>query len=226
MTRETFDSQLDGLLSDLIQISSLVEEAIKQSVVALKQQNKELARQVYQGDQVINERRFQIENDSLTLIATQSPMARDLRLVASILDITSELERIGDYAKGIAKIAILTADMPHIKPLIDIPRMADISSEMLHNALGAFIQEDLDTALSIPQQDDLVDSLYNQVYRELLTFMMADPTIIDRANFLLWAAHNLERTADRVINICERTAYLITGEMREIRYPMDDTFSQ
>jgi phosphate transport system protein len=139
-----------------------------------------------------------------------------------VLEIATELERIGDYAKGIAKITLLLGDQPPVKPLIDIPRMAEISLNMLDRALGAFVAGDIESANAIPKEDDEVDNLYNQVYRELLTYMIADTSTIDRATYLLWVAHNLERMADRVTNICERTIYMVTGEMRE----MDDTYDE
>jgi phosphate transport system protein len=152
----------------------------------------------------------------LALIATQQPMAGDLRTLAAILDIASELERIGDYAKGIAKINLMIGEEPFIKPLIDIPAMAFKARDMLRQSLEAFARRDVDMARAIPAEDDVVDGLYNQVYRELLTYIMADPSCIDQANFLLWAAHNLERAADRVTNICERVVFTVTGELMEM----------
>src|SRR5512143_2856523 len=151
----------------------------------------------------------------MILIATQQPMAHDLRLLASCMEIISELERMGDYAKGIANINIRMGDQPPLKPLIDIPRMAQKDVDMLHRALTAFVNEDVETAQTIPVEDDEVDALYNQIYRELMTFVIADPTTIERANWLLWVAHNLERVADRVTNICERTVFIATGEFKE-----------
>lgn len=133
-----------------------------------------------------------------------------------VLEIATELERIGDYAKGIARINILVGNEPLIKPLIDIPRMASLGTDMLHRALGSFVLGDLEAANAIPKEDDEIDSLYNQDYRELVTYMIADPSIIDRASYLLWAAHNLERMADRVTNNCERTMYSFIGEMTEL----------
>ena len=159
----------------------------------------------------------------MILIATQQPMAHDLRLLASIMEIISELERMGDYAKGIANINIRMGEEPLLKPLIDIPRMAQIGTDMLHRSLTAFINEDVETAKSIPVEDDQVDALYNQIYRELMTFILQDPKTIERANWLLWVAHNLERVADRVTNICERTLFIATGEFGEIK-SSDDEF--
>jgi phosphate transport system protein len=220
--RETLDRQIQNLLDDVLVMGSMVEQAVKESVDALKRRDMEDARRIYRGDRDINEKRYDIENRCITLIATQQPMARDLRIIAAILEIITELERIGDYAKGIARINILMGNEPLVKPLIDIPRMAEIGVDMLHRALGAFVERDAETARAIPEEDDLVDSLYNQVYRELLTYMIADPSTIDRSNFLIWVAHNLERMADRVTNICERIVFVVTGEILEMDISDDE----
>jgi len=194
----------------------MVEEAITASVESLRRQDLEAARRVIDRDREINEQRFAIERDTLILIATQQPMAGDLRVLAAILEITTELERMGDYAKGIAKICLMIGKEPLLKPLIDIPRMAEKARDMLHRALDAFTRRDVEQARAIPEEDDEVDALYEQIYRELITFIMADPHNIEQANYLLWAAHNLERTADRVTNICERVIFTVTGEMTEL----------
>ena len=220
--RETFDNQLRDVLDNLLVMGSMVEESIKSSVDCLKQRDIEGSKRVIQADLKINQKHFEIENQCLLLIATQQPMARDLRLLAAVLEIVIELERIGDYAKGIGKINLLIGTHPLVKPLIDITRMAEISINMLHRALGAFVAGDIDAARAIPKEDDLVDQLYNQVYRELLTYMIADTSTIDRGNYLLWVAHNLERMADRVTNICERTVYMVTGEMTEMDQSYDE----
>ena len=182
----------------------------------------EAAKKIYYGDQLINEMRYEIENQCLTTIATQQPMATDLRIMAAIMEIITELERIGDYAKGIARINMLMSDEPLVKPLIDIPRMAELGLDMLNRALDAFINQDAETARKIPDEDDIVDALYNQVYRELLTDMIADPTTIDRSNYLIWVAHNLERMADRVTNICERIVFVVTGDILELDISDDE----
>jgi len=174
------------------------------------------SRRLIAQDRLINEKRFAIEADALMLIATQQPLAGDLRVIAAVLDITHELERIGDYAKGIAKINLMIREEPLIKPLVDLPRMAEKASDMLHRALTAFAERDVAQAQAIPIEDDEVDDLYNQIYRELITYILADQSIIERANYLLWAAHNLERAADRVTNICERVIFTVTGKMVEL----------
>jgi phosphate transport system protein len=214
--RETLDRALQELLDEILVLGSMVEEAVRTSVAALKQRDVSASEKIYAADDRINEKHFEIEDRCITLIATQQPMAKDLRTLAAVIEISTELERMGDYAKGIAKINILLGSDPLVKPLIDIPRMADLSIDMLHRSLGAFVARDVEAARKIPQEDDQIDGLYNQVYRELVTYMIADTSTIDRANFLLWAAHNLERLADRVTNICERTIYMATGEMREL----------
>jgi len=215
MTRVTFERELRQLQDELMNLGNMVEQAVMGSVDALKNRDLETSRQIYLADPLINEKRYQIEHECLTIIATQQPMARDLRLLAAILEIITELERIGDYAKGICKINFLLGSQPLVKPLIDIPRMAEIGLDMLHRSLVAFVALDSETARSIPLEDEVVDNLYNAVYAELLEIMIADPTKIDRANYLVWVAHNLERLADRVTNICERTVFVVTGEMLE-----------
>jgi len=224
MTRETLDRKINHLLEEILILDSMVEDAILQSIDALKKQDIVHAQQIYTFDKTVNAKRFEIENECITTIATQQPiMARDLRLLASILEVAAELERMGDYAKGIATICGRIGKEPHIKPLIDIPRMAELSVNMLHRSVGAFVRGDADTAMQIPIEDDQVDFLYNQVYRELVTIMFGNPAAIDQANYLMWVAHNLERVADRVTNICERTIYTQTGELKEIDTSDDES---
>ncbi len=220
--RKTFDQELQHAKDEILLLGSMVEEAVIASMNALRKRDIEASETIYEKDEKINEKRFEIENKVMILIATQQPMAIDLRLLASILDVASELERMGDYAKGIATINIRMAGMPLLKPLIDLPRMADKATDMLHRALAAFVMMDAETARLIPLEDDEVDGLYNQIYRELMTIIIQDPTTIERANFLLWAAHNLERMADRVTNICERTVFVATGQIKEFRATDDE----
>lgn len=220
--RKTFDQELQHAKDEILLLGSMVEEAVMASMDALKKRDIEASKEIYAKDQKINAKRFEIEEKVMILIATQQPMAVDLRLLASMLDVASELERMGDYAKGIANINIRMGDRPLLKPLVDLPRMAVKATDMLHRALDAFVNADAETARAIPAEDDEVDDLYNQVYRELMTFIIQDPTSIERANFLLWAAHNLERMADRVTNICERTLFVATGEIKEFRSTDDE----
>lgn len=216
MLRKTFEAEIQQVRDDLLLLGSMVEQSILGSVEALKKRDLEASQRIYAADREINQRRFDIENQLMVVIATQQPMAHDLRLLASILEISSELERMGDYAKGIANINLRMGDQPLLKPLIDIPRMAQRGVNMLHRALDAFVREDVEAARGIPVEDDEVDALYNQVYRELMTYVIADARTMERANWLLWVAHNLERVADRVTNICERTIFVATGELVEI----------
>jgi phosphate transport system protein len=220
--RETLDRQINELFDEVLVMGSMVEDAIIDSVESLKKRDIESARRIYYGDQQINEKRYEIENKCLTTIATQQPMATDLRIMAAIMEIITELERIGDYAKGIARINMLMSDEPLVKPLIDIPRMADLGLNMLKRALDAFVNQDAEAARNIPKEDDIVDALYNQVYRELLTYMIADPGTIDRSNYLIWVAHNLERMSDRVTNICERIVFVVTGDILELDISDDE----
>ncbi len=226
MVRKTFESEIQQVKDNVLILGSMVEKALLDSVEALKKRDIKAAEKLFLEDREINEKRFEIENHLMVLIATQQPMAHDLRLLASCMEIISELERMGDYAKGISNINIRMGDIPLLKPLIDVPRMAEKGVSMLHRSLTAFVNEDVETARKLPVEDDEVDALYNQVYRELMTFVIADPKTIERANWLLWVAHNLERFADRVTNICERTVFIATGVMTEIKSTEDEFWEQ
>jgi phosphate transport system protein len=214
--RKTFEAEIQKMKDDMLLLGSMVEQAIINSVAALKKRDIEASRRIYEMDSQINAKRYAIEEEVMIAIATQQPMAHDLRLLASILEVSGELERMGDYAKGIATVNIRMGDLPLLKPLVDIPRMAQKAADMLHRALTAFVNEDAEAARLIPGEDDEVDELYTQVYHELMMFVMSDAKSIERANWLLWVAHNLERVADRVTNICERTLFIVTGEIKEI----------
>ena len=224
--RKNFESELKKTKDDILELGSMVETALLGAVESLKKKDLQAARQILDADRQINKKRFAIETQLMILIATQQPMAHDLRLLASIMEINSELERMGDYAKGIANIVLRMGTEPLLKPLIDVPRMAQKGVDMLHRALTAFINEDVETARTIPVEDDEVDALYNQVYRELMTIVIGNPTTMERANWLLWTAHNLERFADRVTNICERTVFVVTGELTEINDTDSDFWKQ
>jgi phosphate transport system protein len=216
MTREHYNQELADLRASVVAMASMTNKAIDNAVTALARQDVRLAEQVVAADRAINEHRWRTEEQALLLIATQAPMARDLRMIAAVIHIVTDLERMADHAAGIAKIAIQTADRVPLKPLVDIPRMSELARAMLHDAITAFIEDDQAAARAIVARDDAVDALYEQVYRELLTFMLADPTTIDQATHLLWAAHNLERIADRVTNICERVVFAVTGQLEEL----------
>jgi len=216
MAREQFIRELQSVQSSMLVMASMVEKAIQRSVNALKTRDIKLAQAVVDDDFKINQQRFGIEEQCLLIITTQQPVASDLRIIAAVLNIITDLERMGDHAEGIAKIAIMIGDEPPLKPLVDVPRMEELSRSMLRRTMDAFVARDAEAAKAIGAEDDIIDNLYEQVYRELLTFMMADPGTINRATHLLWVAHNLERIADRVTNICERVIFLVTGRMDEL----------
>jgi phosphate transport system protein len=216
MPRTTLDRELHQLQDEVLLLGSMVEQAMLDAIDALKRRDIEAAYRVYNNDHLINEKRFAIENATLITIATQQPMAHDLRFLAAILEVDTELERIGDYAKGIAKIVIRLKDFAIPIPMKEFSQMTEIAVGMLHKSLSAFVTEDSELAQVIPPEDDQVDELFNRTYRMLVTSMIADPELIDHTNLLFWVAHNLERTADRVVNICERTVFIATGELMEI----------
>ncbi len=222
MLRQTFERDLHRMQDEVLALGSMVKRAVAESVDALKRRDLETAKRIIAGDREINAKRFAIEGEVLALIATQQPMASDLRVLAAVLETATELERIGDYAKGISRISEMIGQAPLIKPLVDLPRMADKALNMLHRALEAFVQQDVAAARAIPKEDNEVDDLYNQVYRELVTYIIEDPSRMEQASQLLWAAHNLERAADRVTNICERVVFTVTGEMAEMDTANDE----
>lgn len=216
MTRIELDRGLRELQDETLLLGSMVEKAIERAIDALKRRDLELSRRVVEEDVLINRKRFEIEERCVAIIATQEPVARDLRYIVAVLYIIVDLERMADHAKGIGKISLMMGDQPPLKPLIDIPRMAQKATDMLRRSLDALIARDADAARQICAEDDEVDGLYDQVYRELLIFMLKDPRTIDPATHLLWVAHNLERIADRVTNIAERVIFLVTGKMEEV----------
>ncbi len=217
MPRLALDQGLKELHADVLTLGSMVEKSIQRSVEALRTHDASVARRVIEDDARVNALRFQIEDRALLLIATQQPLVHDLRTIAAVLNIITDLERMGDHAEGTATISLMIGDEPLLKPLLDIPRMAETVTDMLRRALLAFTDSDVVSARRVAAEDDAVDALYNQVYRELLTFMIGDPRTIHQATLLLWAAHNLERIGDRVTNICERVLFTETGRMQEIR---------
>jgi len=216
MPRTAFERHLAETQEEMLVMAGMVESAIKRSIQALKSRDVELARQVIADDVKINQKRYDDEERCLELIATQQPLASDLRTIVAVLHMIVDLERMGDHAEGIAKIVVMLADEPPLKPYIDLPRMADLAVEMLRESLEAFKHRDAERARAIIDRDDEVDALYDQVYRELLTYMISDPRTIERATHLIWVAHNLERIADRVTNICERVVFLVTGKIEEL----------
>jgi len=216
MTREAYHKSLKDVQDDVMKMSGMVSKALRDSMEALKQRDFETSRRIIDDDNLINRKRFDIEEKCLLLIATQQPMAVDLRVLAAVINIITDLERIGDHAEGIAKINISIGDEPLVKPLRDIPQMSELGLSMLDRCMKAFINRDLDAARQVCNDDDEVDALYDQTYRELLLVMIENPRTIQGATYLIWAAHNLERIADRVTNIAERVVFMVTGKMEEM----------
>ena len=216
MPRAEFDRDLRIVQDELLMMGSMVEKAIGRSLEALKNRDLLMAEEVVRDDDIIDDKQYEIEEKCIDLIATQQPMAVDLRTLVTVMHLAGELERMGDYAEGIAKISLMMGDEPPLKPLIDIPRMATMASDMLRRSLDAFVNHDVVSSMVVRNDDDEIDALYEQVYRELLTFMLGDPTVIRRATYLLWAAHNIERIADRTTNIAENVIYMVTGERIDV----------
>lgn len=214
--RQHFERELQKLQADMLVLGSMVEKAILDAVTILQRHDLEAARQLIADDRLINEKRLSIEDNCLALIAMQQPMASDLRALASVLEIATELERIGDYGKGIARITLMLGNEPLNFSLLDIEAMGRKACDLLRRALDAFNRRDVETARALPAEDDDVDALYVRTQNQLIAAIMADPRTLDRAMRLLWVAHNLERAADRVTNICERTVFTITGRMIEL----------
>ena len=216
MTRKLFTQKIQNIKDEVLLLGHMVEDAVIKSVESLKTRDVRQAKQIYQHDIELNDKRFSIENAILIVIATQQPMARDLRQLASMLDVISELERMGDYAKGIAKVTVKLQNVDLNIPMKEIEKMAELAIGMLRKALTAFIDEDAHTASQIPYEDDAVDKLYEDIYHHSVNLMMTEPHNVDNANLIMWVAHNLERLADRVTNICERTVFIATGELIEL----------
>ena len=226
MTRETLERKLHELNDEVLLLGSMVEQATLGAVRALRERNLAASEEIYNGDEKINAKRFEIEERTITLIATQQPMARDLRILTAILEIITELERMGDYAKGIGRINLMMGSESRLKVSPDLLRMAEVCVDMLHRALEAFVTGNVELARSIPRDDDKVDELFNSVQTEILQQMINTPKAIHTINHLLWACHNLERLADRVTNICERTVFIATGDMLEFDRSDDERRKQ
>jgi phosphate transport system protein len=215
-TRSGFDRQLTEIQEEMLLLATMVDNAIERSVRSLTERDLDLARQVIADDLRINRKRYEIEERCLELIAMQQPLASDLRTIVSVLYIIVDLERMADHAEGIAKIALMLSDEPPLMPYIDIPRMAELARRMLIDSLETLKDRDAARARAVCNNDDAVDALYDKVYGELVMLMVNDPKTIERATHLTWVAHNLERIADRVTNICERVVYLVEGKIEEL----------
>ena len=216
MTRESFRKHIKELEEEVTEMGKMVIAAINRSIDALKVLNSKEAEKIIANDKKINKMRWDIEEKCINLIATQQPVASDLREIIAILSIATDLERMGDHAEGIGKIVLLHGKEPLIKPLVDIPHMAEICIDMLKRSIDAFLKRDAEAAKAICAEDDKVDLLHEQLYRVFLSFMIENPRVITRATYLLWATHNLERIADRVTNICERVVFLVSGTTSEL----------
>jgi len=214
--RATLDRDLQAVQDDLLRLGSLIDAAVARSLQALADRNADLARQIVVDDARVNALRFQIEEECFALIATQQPAARDLRAAVAAMNIVSDLERMADHAAGIAEIVLRMGDEPLLKPLIDMPRMAEECREMLRQALDAYVKHDVELARAVAARDDVIDGLYKQIFRELLSYMLEDPRTTTRALYLLFAAHNLERIGDHITNIAERVIFMASGEMKEL----------
>jgi phosphate transport system protein len=215
-TRAMLDRELADINERILRVGVLVDAAIEGSMQALAKRDHDLARQVNAGDAAVNALRFEIEEACLALIARQQPAASDLRAVLAAFSIVTDLERMGDHAAGIARTVLHMGTEPLLKPLIDLPRMAETCREMLRQALQAYVERDAEKASAIVAMDDTIDALYTQIFREILSFMVEDPRTTSRGLYLLFTAHNLERVGDRVTNIVERILFMTSGEMREL----------
>ncbi|MCS7216143.1 MAG: phosphate signaling complex protein PhoU [Candidatus Bipolaricaulota bacterium] len=216
MVREGLVRSLQALEAEVEGLGRAVAQALRHALHSLKAQDLELAQAVVSGDLEINRQRFAIEEKCLELLATQQPMASDLRLITALMHIVTDLERMGDHAAGLARITLLIGKTPLIKPLVDIPRMTELALGMLEGALDALRRRDAEAARRIALRDDEVDALHDQVHRELFLLMIQEPRNITQATYLMWASHNLERFADLVTNICERVIFVVTGRMEEL----------
>ena len=213
MVRADFDRNLKLLQEELLLLGGLVEKAIVDAIEALKTRDIELSHKVVSQDDIIDQKTNQIEEKAIDLIATQQPIAIDLRTLMSVIHISVELERMGDYAEGIGKIGVMMGNDPPVKPLVDIPKMATKSSDMLKRSLDALVKRDPALARQVCEDDDEVDNLYDLIYKDLIALMISDPTTTQRATYLMWVAHDLERIADRATNIAERVIFLVTGQL-------------
>ena len=216
MPRTIFEQELTALQDDLLLMGSMVEKALAKAMDALRNRDMQAAREVVRDDDIIDDKLVEIEEQCVHIIATQTPVARDLRYLLAVLHIGTELERMADYAEGIGKISLMMGDEPPLKPLIDIPRMADKTTDMMRRSLDSLVERDIVAAHQVCDDDDEVDALYDQVFRELLTYMIEDPRNIKRATYLVWVAHDLERVADRATNIAEQVLFLVTGSKKKI----------
>jgi len=216
MERPHLDDELQALKNRLLNMAALVEERTHHAIQALVERRPEQAEKVVTGDRDVNELQIEIDDRCLKLLALQNPMASDLRLITAAMKINADLERIGDQAVNIAEKALDLIRLPLLKPLIDLPRMAELAERMTRDSLDAFVRRDPGLARSVLERDDEVDSLKDQIFRELLTYMMADPTTIERALALILVSRSLERIADHATNVAEDVIFMI--EAKDVRH--------
>ncbi len=225
MESKTRESQIKQLKDDLLTLGYMVEAANVTATTALMENDQETSRALINNDALINRMRFVLESGVINALSTQQPSAHDLRVLTSILDLCTELERIGDYAKGISNILLRSGGLGMPKLLKDLQYMARKAVDMLHRAMDAFIREDMETARSIMREDELIDAFYEQIYFEAIDYVVENPANLERINYLLWVAHNLERVADRTTNVCERTIFVVTGRITELSIDEVESFS-
>lgn len=216
MSLKSFSQEMQNVKDEVLLLSSMVEQAVMDSAQALRGSDLEQARQIFSRDANINRKRFETETSIMVLIATHQPIAHDLRLLAASIGICTELERMADYAKGIAKINIRSGGLSLPRILRDIYSMAEKGVDMLHGAMTAFADENVQAAKAIIREDDIIDKCYSKLYDEAIHSVLGEPGSIERANYVIWTAHNLERLGDRVTNICEKVAYIVTSEQLEL----------
>jgi phosphate transport system protein len=214
--RSGLDAELNRMREMLFHMEDLVNTSLRRAMDSLRTRDAELAHAVIREDDIVNELRYEVEQYCVNVLATQQPVARDLRTIMAVVHVAVEMERMGDHAAGVAKITLKVCEEPLLKPLIDLPRMAAVATEMLHDGVRAFVNNDVDKARAIIQRDDEVDGLHEQIFRELLTYMLEDPTTIRRATHLIWASHAVERYADRATNVAERTLFVATGKLADL----------
>ncbi len=216
MAREGFHNRIRELERDVLHMGEMVIDAVQRSVAALADLDARAAKKIVDDDVKINRFRWSLEDKCVDLIALQQPVASDLREIIATLSIVRDLERIGDYAEGIGKIVLLHADQPLVRPLVYLPSMTEKALSMLRRSLEAFVHRDAEKAQQICLEDDEVDRLYDQSYRDLINRMVENPSVITRATYLMWSSHNIERIADRATNIAESVVYLVTGTPGEL----------
>ncbi|MSP23107.1 MAG: phosphate signaling complex protein PhoU [Dehalococcoidia bacterium] len=217
MPREEFDRRLGALEDSVLEMGAMVDRQIERSLQSLVERDTTLAEAVVRDDVEVNRARFRIDNECLSVLAQEAPLAKDLRVVVSVMAIAAELERMGDHAEGNAAIVLLMQDEPFVKPLVDIPKMAQICREMLRESLEAFTDRDVDKAFAVGRRDDAVDELQDIVYHDLVRIMIKNPSTVEPCTHLLWVAHNMERIADRATNIAERVVFTVTGALPEMQ---------